>query len=301
MRIVVVLPAPLGPSRPKTEPWRIRRSTPSRARVFSKVLTRPWVAIASGIGVPLVWCAGRVKLCAKSAWIRSRVAASILPSSDEQGCLGLPRECPVERALGVSLGRSAVVDRPDVARAHADAGAGRVLELEPENRRGRHQGFLSHACHISPDVRKAAHATDYGIVELRLLFSTLHHAPHHICYQNETPHPSACTGGAESFRETNRLTSPGRTSRCARFLQRGPRHLRTSAYASKAPVKVPTALPRATTVMLAPRARKSENLTYSSGPTGLVSGRSLPMSMWSPWPSTSKQVGCSKPSSVPSV
>lgn len=38
---------------------------------------------------------------------------------------------------------------------------------------------------------------------------------------------------------------------------------------------------------------------YSSGPMGSVSGRWLPMSMWSPWPGRSKQVGCSNPSRSP--
>ena len=46
MRIVVVLPAPFGPSTPYTEPRRTARSTPSTARTSPKVLTRPEASIA---------------------------------------------------------------------------------------------------------------------------------------------------------------------------------------------------------------------------------------------------------------
>ena len=41
MRIVVVLPAPFGPSTPYTAPRRTARSMPSTARVSPKALTRP--------------------------------------------------------------------------------------------------------------------------------------------------------------------------------------------------------------------------------------------------------------------
>jgi hypothetical protein len=44
--MVVVLPAPFGPSTPYTEPRRTDRSTPSTARVSPNVFTRPVASIA---------------------------------------------------------------------------------------------------------------------------------------------------------------------------------------------------------------------------------------------------------------
>jgi hypothetical protein len=49
-RIVVVLPAPLGPSRPYTVPALICRSTPASARVSPNDLVNPTVSIASVMG-----------------------------------------------------------------------------------------------------------------------------------------------------------------------------------------------------------------------------------------------------------
>src|SRR5687767_10263384 len=46
IRIVVVLPAPLGPSTPYTVPLGTARSTPSTARTSPKALTRPSASIA---------------------------------------------------------------------------------------------------------------------------------------------------------------------------------------------------------------------------------------------------------------
>src|SRR5688500_80930 len=57
--IVVVLPAPFGPSRPKTEPFRICRSTPLSARVSPKFLTRAFVWIAISIEAPNIMDEGR--------------------------------------------------------------------------------------------------------------------------------------------------------------------------------------------------------------------------------------------------
>src|SRR4029453_9698773 len=51
MRVVVVLPAPLGPRKPCTSPVRTSRSRPSRALVGPKVFTSPEVEIAVDI-----WC-----------------------------------------------------------------------------------------------------------------------------------------------------------------------------------------------------------------------------------------------------
>src|SRR5690625_5902269 len=47
MRMVVDLPAPLGPRKPWTSPCSTSRSRPSSARVLPKVLTRPRVEIAA--------------------------------------------------------------------------------------------------------------------------------------------------------------------------------------------------------------------------------------------------------------
>ncbi len=47
MRMVVVLPAPLGPSTPYTDPRRTDRSTPSTARVSPKDLTSSVASMAS--------------------------------------------------------------------------------------------------------------------------------------------------------------------------------------------------------------------------------------------------------------
>src|SRR5271154_3605359 len=47
MRMVVVLPAPLGPSRPRTAPWRTRRLTPLTAITDSYDLVTFSSAIAS--------------------------------------------------------------------------------------------------------------------------------------------------------------------------------------------------------------------------------------------------------------
>src|SRR4051812_25555583 len=52
VRIVVVFPEPLGPSRPKIVPGSTVRSRPSRARVRSKVFTSPRQISA---GVAMVW------------------------------------------------------------------------------------------------------------------------------------------------------------------------------------------------------------------------------------------------------
>src|SRR5690242_2122904 len=46
-RTRVVLPAPFGPSTPSTVPWRTSRSTPSRALVAPKCLTRPRTSTAA--------------------------------------------------------------------------------------------------------------------------------------------------------------------------------------------------------------------------------------------------------------
>ena len=46
IRTVVVLPAPLGPSRPSTEPSGTTKDTPSTATVSPKCLTRPSASIA---------------------------------------------------------------------------------------------------------------------------------------------------------------------------------------------------------------------------------------------------------------
>src|SRR5215471_9697608 len=50
-RIVVDLPAPLGPRKPCTSPAATSRSSPSSARVAPKVLTRPLTSIASTPGI----------------------------------------------------------------------------------------------------------------------------------------------------------------------------------------------------------------------------------------------------------
>ncbi len=57
MEMVVVLPAPFGPSTPYTVPASTRRSTPSTARSVPKVFTRPTASTARGavvIAVPFV-------------------------------------------------------------------------------------------------------------------------------------------------------------------------------------------------------------------------------------------------------
>ncbi len=52
-RIAVVLPAPLGPSNPKTVPSEATMSIPSSARTSPNVLMRPSASIAAVIGSPL--------------------------------------------------------------------------------------------------------------------------------------------------------------------------------------------------------------------------------------------------------
>src|SRR5450759_5461637 len=48
MRIVVVLPAPLGPRKPKTSPRRTERLRWSTASVLPKLLVSSWVASTTG-------------------------------------------------------------------------------------------------------------------------------------------------------------------------------------------------------------------------------------------------------------
>ena len=59
MRMVVVLPAPLGPRKPWTTPLRTARSTPSTARSSPNTLTRPEASMArSAVTVSLRWDTG---------------------------------------------------------------------------------------------------------------------------------------------------------------------------------------------------------------------------------------------------
>src|ERR1700682_2022901 len=53
MRIVVVLPAPLGPSSPKTSPRCTWKPTPARARTVRKLRTSPSHSMASGLAAIL--------------------------------------------------------------------------------------------------------------------------------------------------------------------------------------------------------------------------------------------------------
>src|ERR687883_1675676 len=53
MRTAVVLPAPLGPSRPSTVPFSAQRSTPSRARTSPYRLQSPEVSIAGAMSLNL--------------------------------------------------------------------------------------------------------------------------------------------------------------------------------------------------------------------------------------------------------
>jgi hypothetical protein len=75
MRMVVVFPAPFGPRRPNTEPWRMLRSTPLRARVSPNDLARPLVSIALAIRSPYGKRSGRGRSRSAGAHGRFRQAA----------------------------------------------------------------------------------------------------------------------------------------------------------------------------------------------------------------------------------
>src|SRR5688572_27576487 len=69
IRMVVVLPAPFGPSTPYTEPPRTARSTPSTARTSPNLFTRPLASIARGtwIAMRLLRLDGGRKLIARAS------------------------------------------------------------------------------------------------------------------------------------------------------------------------------------------------------------------------------------------
>src|SRR2546425_732324 len=68
MRTAVVLPAPLGPSRPRMLPWGTARSSPSSAVTSPNRLTSPDVEIMSVTSNPLrsKWSAPLIEACGTS-------------------------------------------------------------------------------------------------------------------------------------------------------------------------------------------------------------------------------------------
>src|SRR5215203_3110934 len=81
MRIVVVLPAPFGPSRPNTSPWRTVRSSLSTAVKSPYFLVRPRIRIA---GAPFT-LAPRGGSAAGSV-----TAAAVSCGSAASGCCSAP-------------------------------------------------------------------------------------------------------------------------------------------------------------------------------------------------------------------
>ena len=113
IRSIVVLPAPLGPSTPKTSPRRTSRSTSSTARWSPKALTRP-VARDGQVGVGQV---GVRQLCHGAKRGAARFHAAFTPVS---GVAILVRDRGSVRSPGADS-RSVDVRRAGRPRLHRDA------------------------------------------------------------------------------------------------------------------------------------------------------------------------------------
>src|SRR5688572_23782026 len=89
--MVVDLPAPLGPRKPCTSPVRTVRSSPSSARVWPKVLTRPDTEIAVVMLQNVVWFHKLVKLRK-----RINLTAATRPEEKMRNVMSTPEGQPTD-------------------------------------------------------------------------------------------------------------------------------------------------------------------------------------------------------------